>query len=228
MQDNSPELKKGEIKQILIQSAKESLPDFEFLAYQNSCYTFQRLRQANKLTVREALHVVFSLKDRNFTCTVASRLNPKYIFSKPYNMGLINPHIDIKTLRHGSSALSIQDAYYFHNGQVDTTTKVVREIFEDFKVYGIPFLDKQFENVKSNLIIKSGFDFIDNLQIDKEKLESEISEELQKTGFLISSGKNPTYNALKEHMQSVSGQSIEDRRKIPYTAYELLGIYWAR
>ena len=48
-QDKSPELKKGVIKQILIQTASEVLPDFEFSAYKNSCYTFQRLRQVNNL-----------------------------------------------------------------------------------------------------------------------------------------------------------------------------------
>ena len=32
-QDKSTEMKKGEIKQILIQTASEVLPDFEFLAY---------------------------------------------------------------------------------------------------------------------------------------------------------------------------------------------------
>ena len=63
-QDKSPELKKGEIKQILIQTASEVLPDFEFLAYKNSCYSFQRLRKVNNLTVHEILHIIFTLKDK--------------------------------------------------------------------------------------------------------------------------------------------------------------------
>ena len=49
--DNSAELKRGEIKDILIKTAKEMLPDFDFLTYKNSCYTFQRLRKTNDLTV---------------------------------------------------------------------------------------------------------------------------------------------------------------------------------
>lgn len=57
-QDKSPELKKGEIKQILIQTASELLPDFEFLAYKNGCYSFQRLREVNNLTVYELLHII--------------------------------------------------------------------------------------------------------------------------------------------------------------------------
>lgn len=227
-QDKSPELKKGEIKQILIQTASEVLPDFEFLAYKNSCYLFQRLRQVNNLTVYEILHIIFTLKDKNFACSIASRLNPQYVFSNQFNIGLINPHQDLKVLRHNTGALNIQDAYYFHNGQVETTTKTVKEIFYDFKKCGLPFLDKQLEILKSNSIVKRGFDYIDDLQIDKHKLKTEITEELNKGGLLLSSIKHPIYVDLKENLQSVSGQSKEDRQIIPKTAHELLELYWTR
>jgi len=227
-QDNSPELKKGEIKQILIQTAREVLPDFEFLAYRNSCYLFQRLRKVNNLTVHEILHIIFTLKDKNFACSIASILNPKYIFSNQYNIGLLNPHQDLKVLRHNSGALNIEDAYYFHNGKVNTTTKTVKEIFGDFKKYGLPFLDKQAERLKSNSIVKSGFDYIKDLKTDKQKLKTEITEELNKGGLLLSSIKHPIYIDLKEKLQSVSGQSKEDRQLIPKTAHELLELYWTR
>ncbi len=227
-QDKSPELKKGEIKHILIQTASEILSDFEFLVYKNGCYTFQRLRLQNKLTIYEVFHIIFTLKDKNFACSVASRLNPKYIFSNQYNIGLLNPHKDLKVLRHNSGALNIQDAYYFHNGQVETTIKTVEEIFRDFKRYGLPFLDKQLEKLKTNSIIKYGFDYIDNLQTDKENLKKEITEELNKGGLLPSSIKHPIYIDLKEKLQSVSRQSNEDRQIIPKTAHELLELYWTR
>ncbi|HLP94892.1 MAG TPA: hypothetical protein VK168_12695 [Saprospiraceae bacterium] len=227
-QDKSPELKKGEIKEILIQTAGEVLPDFEFLLYKNSCYSFQRQRKINNFTVYEILHIIFMLKDKNFTCSIASRLNPEYIHSNQYNIGLINPHQDLKVLRHNSGALNIQDAYYVHNGQIETTTKIVKEIFGDFKKYGLPFLYKQVERLKSNSIVKRGFDYIDDLQIDKEKLKTEITEELNKGGLLLSSIKHPIYLELKEKLQSVSGQSKEDRQIIPKTAYELLELYWMR
>ena len=226
--DNSRELKRGEIKQILIQTANDVLPDFDFLQYKNSCYTFQRLRKTNDLTVYETLHIIFTLKDRNFACSVASRLNPEYIFSNYYNIGLINPHIDLKVLRHKTGALKIPDAYYLHNGQIETTTKIVKEIFEDYKKYGLQFLDDQLLKLESNEIIKCGFDFIDNLQTDKEKLKSEITEELKNGDHMLSSIKHPIYIALKEKLQSVSGQNKNDRQKIPKTAHELLVIYWKR
>jgi hypothetical protein len=227
-QDKSPELKKGEIKQILIQRASEFLPDFEFLAYKNSCYSFQRLRQVNNLRVHEIIHVIFTLKDKHFACSIASRLNSEYIFSNQYNIGLLNPHKDLKVLRHNSGVLNIEDAYYFHNGRVETITKTVKEIFGDFKKYGLPFLDKQVERLKSNSIIKLGFDYIDDLQIDKQKLKTEITEELNKGGLLLSSIKHPTYIDIKEKLQSVSGQSKDDRQNIPKTSHELLELYWTR
>jgi hypothetical protein len=227
-QEKSPELKKGEIKQILIQTAGEFLPDFEFLANKKDCYSFQRLRQVNGLTVYEILHVIFTLKDKNFACSIASRLNINYLFSNHYNIGLLNPHQDLKVLRHNSGALNIQDAYYFHNGQVETTKNTVAEIFGDFNKYGLPFLDKQLEQLKSNSIIKCGLDYIDDLEIDRENLKKEITEELNKGGLLLSSLKHPIYLDLKEKLQSVSDQTKEDRQKIPKTAHELLEIYWTR
>jgi len=226
--DKSPELKRGEIKQILIQTACEALPDFEFLTYRNSCYIFQRLRQVNNFTVCETLHLIFTFKDKSFACSVASRLNQEYIFSNQYNIGLLNPHKDLKVLRNNSGVLNIEDAYYFHNGQAETTTKAVKEIFYDFKKYGIPFFNKQVEILKSNSIVKHGFDYIAQLQIDKQKLKTEITEELSNVGLLFSSIKHPIYIDLKEKLQSVSGQSKEDRQLIPKTSYELLELYWSR
>lgn len=204
------------------------MPDFGFLAYKNGCYSFQRLRQVNDLTIYEILHIIFTLKDKHFACSIASRLNPEYIFSNQYNIGLLNPQKDLKVLRHNSGTLNIQDAYYFHNGQVETTTKTVKEFFGDFKKYGLPFLDKQLETLKSNAIVKRGFDYIDTLKTDKQELKNEITEELNKGGLLLSSIKHPIYIDLKEKLQLVSGQSKEGRQLIPKTAHELLELYWTR
>jgi hypothetical protein len=226
--DSSPELKKGEIKNILIRTAADILPDFDFLSYNKSCYTFQRLRKSNELTAYETLHIIFTLKGRNFACSVASRLNPTYINANSYNTGLVNPHTDLKVLRFNKGTLNIQDAYYFHNGQVETTTNTVKKIFNDFKKYGLLFLDKQFKRIQLNEIIKAGLNYIDKLQVDKEKLKSEIENELNKGGHQISSIQQPTYLDLKETLQKVTNQSKDDRKLISKSAYELLELYWAK
>ncbi|UMY65109.1 MULTISPECIES: hypothetical protein [unclassified Flavobacterium] len=227
-QDTSAELKKGAIKQILIQTAGDVLPDFEFVSYKDNCYSFLRQRKLHPFTVYEILHLSFTLRGKNVSCSIASRLNPGCLFFSEYNTGLLNPHRDLKMLKPTSGALPIQDAYYFHNGQVETTTLVVKEIFDDFKEYGLPFLDKQMEQLTSNSIVKLGLAYIDGLQIDKQQLKAGITEELNKGGYLLSSIQHPIYIDLKEKLLSVSGQSREDRRLIPKTAHELLELYWMR
>jgi hypothetical protein len=223
--DKSPELKKGEVKQIIIRTAKDCSPSFTFLVYRNSCYVFQRLRYVHGLTVYETLHILFSLKNKNFCCSVASRLNPDYIFINSYNTGLINPHIDLKVLRHKTGVLNTEDAYYFHNGQVQTTTNVVGEIFSDFLKYGLPFLDKQLESLNNSKTLLTGLGFIDKLAVDKSVLKSDIQNSINNSKF----GRvdNSVYNELKKLMLStLEGRNKEIRDKIPKAAYELLEIYW--
>ena len=101
-------------------------------------------------------------------------------------------------MKHNSGALNIQDAYYFHNGQVETTTKTVKGIFEDFKKYGQPFLDAQIDSLVSNEIVKCGFEYIDKLQTEKDNLKKEITDELNKGALLVPSIKHPIYIDLKE------------------------------
>ena len=178
------------------------------------------------MIVYETLHIIFTLKDKNFACSIASRLNPEYIHTNSYNIGLINPHQDLKVLKHNKGGINIQDAYYFHNGLVETTTKTVKEIFQDYKKYGIPFLDKQLKTIKTSEIIRGGLDYIGKLHVDKELVKKEIEKELNKCGFMLTGIKHPVYLDLKEKLQSVSGQSKEDSQLISKTAYELLEIYW--
>jgi hypothetical protein len=228
MQDKSPELKNGEIKQILIRSANEILPDFEFLAYKKRCYIFQRLRYVNELRVYETLNIFFSLQEKIFACQIASRLNPEYVFINDYNIGLINPCRDLKVLRHNRGILNYKDAYYFHDGQVETTKIIVNEIFSDYKKYGLPFLNQQLYRLKSNAIIGCGLEYIDNLQTDKENLQKEITKELNECELLLSRLKHPIYLDIKAKMRSISGQSKDDRGLIPKLSYELLELYWTR
>jgi hypothetical protein len=107
-QDKSPELKRGEIKHILIKTVSVILPDFDFYAYRNGCYLFLRQRELNSLQVYEILHVMFTLKDRNFTCSITSTINLERIFSNAYNTGLLNPHYNLKVLKYNSGVLNIR------------------------------------------------------------------------------------------------------------------------
>ena len=138
--DNSPELKNGEIKEILISSFKTILPDFTFNSYKNNTYYFQKVRHHKNYAVTQTLDIIFSLKDKNLACSVSSRLNKTYVFDKNYNLGKINPSVDLIVLKTGKGSNPIENAYYFHNGRRDNTTKVVNEIANDFKLFGLPFV----------------------------------------------------------------------------------------
>ena len=225
--DNSPELKKGEIKSILLNQANVDSPDFFYTTFKNGCYTFQRLRLYNELTVYETLHIAFGLKDRNFSCSVASRLNPFYIDSNSYNGGLINPHVDLIALKTSKGGIPIEEAYYFHNGRINTTTRIVKQIFGDFTSFGIQFFDRHFQRLNNNQIVNAGLENIKILQYDRARLQSEINTQLKTGGQLISSIKHPVYIQLKENLQSIPAQTREDRQEIPRLAYELLELYWS-
>ena len=138
--DDSPELKRGQIKTILTEQVSNVLPDFEFKVYKGSEYKFGRTRNFRSYRLTETLHIIFGLKDRNFACSVSSSLNSNYADSNSYNTGFINPHTDLIVLKKGTGVIPIDEAYYFHNGRVKTTTKVVEQIIKDYKDFGIPFL----------------------------------------------------------------------------------------
>lgn len=225
--DNSPELKRGEVKGILLTEVKKALPEFEFLAYRNNGYTFQNIKEVEGIKVYETIHVAHTLKDRMFACSVASMLNPEYTYSSSYNTCLINPHIDLKVLKKGSGAIPVEEAYYFHNGRVATTTKVIEEIFADFKKYGIPFLEQQLDQIESSPTIRAGISFINNLSVDKEELQRSITESMVQGR--LSAIRNNTYDELKQTLYSTlngNGRMKEVRNKIPKSAFELLELYW--
>jgi len=219
--DDSPELKGGQVKQILISGFKRELPEFDFLEYRNGCYTFRDTRMINGQDINEYLHVIFSLKNRNFSCSVASRINKNYLGSNSYNTGLINPHIDLLVLKKGTGVIPADESYYFHNGQVKTTTEVIEQIVNDFKEFGKPFLQKQAKQFEKSDLLKAGFDFIENLEIDKSKLNDELKKDITSAGRFTSN----TYLKLKAELQSVNGIDRETRKNIPKLTYELLEFY---
>jgi hypothetical protein len=224
-QDDSPHLKRGQVKQLLIAQLQEETPDFEFLEYKNGCYTFERVKSISELKVFEHFHIIFALKDRNFSCSIASRINRDYRKSNSYNTGLVNPHIDLITLKKGTGVIPVEEAYYFHNGRVKTTTEIIRQIVFDFKKFGIPFFKRQIEQIQNSNLIKVGLEFINKIDKDKESLKAELETELKNGGYLISSLKNETFLQLKSKLQSLKGNDRDTRKKIPKLAYELLDYY---
>ncbi len=225
-EDASPELKKGEIKAILINNFQRHLPEFKFTNYKSSKYNFQRIRKHKEFTVWETMHVLFSLGDKNSSCSVSTRLNKDYVSSKSYDIGLINPHVDLITLKKGTGVVGIEEAYYFHNGKIQSTTELVEQIYKDFFDYGVPFLDKQYDRLKTNQIINEGLDYIQQLQVDRQTLKLEINNELKQVGYVASRLTHPIYVNLKQTLQSIPNQTREDRQNIPGVTYDLLDLLW--
>lgn len=222
--DSSPELKKGEIKNILISKIKNEFPLFKFLKYNNNCYTFENTKFLNSFEVFEHIHIVFSLKNKTFNCSISSRVGKKYLGNNFYNTGLLNPHINLISLKNKSKGISIDKAYYFHNGKQLTTTKIVEEIIKDLKRYGLPFFSEQHKFLQENRVIKTGFEFINKLQIEKQLLREEMKAHLN-TGRLISTIENKTYQSLKSELQKVKRIKKETYKHIPKLAYDLLELY---
>lgn len=206
------DLKRGEIKQILIDQARESIPEFTFLVYKNNCYTFQRVRAIGEINVYEFFHIIFSLKDGYFSCSVASRLNKTLLNDKSYNTGMINPHKDLIVLKKGTGVINLSEAYYYSDGKFETTIIVVKEIFEDFKKYGLDFFHKQIDRLSHNEIIKAGLSYLKFLAKLQTKLTDRgIHEKIQLE--------------LKEQLFAIEGQTRDDRKEIVRAARELINLY---
>lgn len=222
------ELKKGEVKQLLILSVNEFCPDFSFLHYKRNYYTFCRTRHYRTYLVHELLHIGFSYSEKLFAASVASRLNPDLINDSAYNSGLINPHSDLLVLVKKTTISLCQDTYYhFLEMNIGAITKTIKQILQDFIDEGIPYLNHQFERLHKNEIVSQGIDFISKLSYDKHQLKTDIEGTLKGSGYLIQSIKHPTFIQLKEHLQHIPGQDREHRKLIPKTSLELLELYWA-
>lgn len=220
------ELKKGEIKEILKGKFEKYLPEFKYANYDSRQYNFQRTKEYGNFTVWETLHVSFSLKHKNFSCSVSSRVNKNLISSNSYNTNLLNPHVDLIFLKKGTRVIAIEDAYYFSNGKTDVTTKVVEQICKDFVMYGVPFLDRQFESLQTNKILNTGLNYIQQLKVNKQELGLQINAEMKQVGYITSRLKHPIFVSLKETLQAIPQQAGEDKQKIPGLVFELLELLW--
>jgi len=222
--DDSPELKRGEFKKILSPLMAKHFPDFQFTSYKNQYYSFQRTRQIDDFKILESFDIGFSLKDKTCTCSVASRLNSFFVGGSGYNTGWINPHCDLITLKRGTGITPLEEAYYYHNGRVETTTKIIRQIISDIENYGVLFLENQINNLSTNPLIIEGLRLFNSIDYDTAKLKAEIESEQNNNGHVITRLKHPVYIELKESLQNVEGISRENRQEIPRLAYELIEI----
>jgi hypothetical protein len=221
-----PLLNEEGMKEFLINEMKREFTDFQFLSYQNKCFTFQRIRSFKGFNVYEAFHLFWSFEDQNFCCSVASRLNPEYIHSNQYNSGLINPHVDLIVLKKKVNAVRMeQTVYFFRNTRLKTVREVIQQIIKDYKFFGINFLDRQQRKRDYSLYLSHGLAFLSELTIDKSALKREIEDYLHNGRNWISSVKSPAYENLKERLRQIPGQSREERKNIPRLAFDLIELY---
>ncbi|WP_258105898.1 hypothetical protein [Marinoscillum sp. MHG1-6] len=224
--DESPELRRGEFKKLVIERMNEALPDFGFDQYKNSTYYFARTLNFEKYPIYEDLHVNFSLKEGIISCSVSSCFNPTYRFTGSYQSGILNNHFDLLTLKRGTGIAPIVQAYYFHNGRVNTTAETIKTLVNDFSTVGMEFLESRFASLSSNLLLNFGLAFIENISTNKEQLKEEFQEELKSAEYVTSRIKHPMYLELKEKLQSIPNQTKELRQLIPGFAFSLIEMYY--
>lgn len=224
-EDNSPKLKPGQVKEILISMCKKEFPEFNFLEYKNSCYTFENIRIVNDRNVYRYIHIIHSLQNQYFDCSVASIINKELLNSSSYNLGILNSHQNLLTLKNKTLKSTTVRNNYVHNGRLKTTTKIVEELVRDLTKFGKPFFQNQAEIIENSPLLKVGFHFISNLHIDKSKLRNQLNHELKYNKHLISSMKNQTYLQLKSELQNINEVPKDIRRTIPSLSLELLEYY---
>lgn len=223
--DDSRELKKGEVKELLINSFKTHLPDFDFVLYKNSTYYFQRVRHSGSWQVFETLNIIFGLKDKMFSCSVASTVNKAYLFTSTYNKGFLVNHADLLVIKTGSGAANIEDAYYWHNGKIKTVEKVINQIASDIKNHGLIYLDKKLKTLGTSTVVQHGLAFIQRLTVDKQTLKKEIETDRKNAEYFLSRMKHPILLELSSQLQNVPGQK-EDREEIMGLTLELIAYYY--
>ncbi len=224
--DSSRDLKRGEIKSILIEAFSKEIPDFKFSLYKNGHYYFERIRKHKNYSLYETFHICFGLQDKNFSCSVSSSFNPIYRYVSAYSNGLLVQHIDLIVLKKGTGIIPIEEAYYFHNGKLNMTTKVVDQIAQDFKKVGLKFLSNRFDSLNNNRTLDFGFDYIKELSIDKLTLKLSLEKSRNDANWLLSEIKHDTFLDLKNRLLEIPNQNSESISKIPGFAYSLLEYYW--
>jgi hypothetical protein len=61
--------------------------------------------------------------------------------------------------------------------------------------------------------------------MDKDDLKAQLQDDLKQAGFLFAGLKHSIYLDFKNHLQSIGGQTNDDRKQIPRLSFDLLNIY---
>ncbi|MBT1698882.1 hypothetical protein KK083_18455 [Fulvivirgaceae bacterium PWU4] len=216
------------MKELLVNCFKVHLPDFDFVLYKNSTYYFQRVRHSGSWQVFETLNIIFGLKDKMFSCSVASTVNKAYLFTSTYNKGFLVNHADLLVIKTGSGASNIEDSYYWHNGKIRTVEKVIDQIASDIKNHGLTYLDQKLKMLGTNVLLQHGLAFIQELTLEKQKLKKEIEADRKNAEYLLSRMKHPILIELSSRLRNIPGQTREDRTEITGLTLELVEYYYER
>ncbi len=225
----SPELKRGEFKKLLIERMEVKLPDFEFDQYKNSAYHFKRIRNFGRYPIYEDLHINFSLKEEVICCSLSSNFNPTYRFTSNYQTGVLSNHLDLLELKHGAGIASLDEpafSYYSHNGRVSSVAKAMALFIDDYSSVGMDFLESRLNSFSSNELLRFGLEFMDKTSANTEQLKKEFEAQLKAVEYVTSRIKHPMYIELKEKLQSIPNQTKELRQQIPKLAFSLIEMYY--
>jgi hypothetical protein len=226
--DDSRELKKGEVKNLLIELINKDIPDFSFNCYKQGIYYFDRNIEFRGYNLVETFHIGHSIKDKKFYCSVSSCINDNYQFSHSYNIGPLNPHIDLKVLVTGSKSIKYEDGYYFHNGKINTTEKVIIELVNDYKYYALPFLNDRYSKIIDDPFLHCGLQYISTINVNPQILKEEMEKELKRVGYIVAKINHQQYLTLRQLLIEVKGATKDYRQYIPKLTSELLELYWQK
>jgi hypothetical protein len=225
---NSP-VKRGEIKQFIIEEFNKHLNDFELYENKKQVYFFIRKRVYKTFILNEVFSIYYSSRnDTGIDCGIATVFNENYITNSQYNTAQLNTHIfSPLNLKKEKKDLPKEEGYYFHNGETESIKKMITNIVNDFKKFGLKYLDEKFQTLKEDEILNNGLEFINCLKVDKELLKNEIIEDLIKAENVVSRMKNKTFLELKETLQKIPNQLRENKQMIPKLSFELLELYYS-
>lgn len=218
-----PVTKKIPIKSFLTDRMKKEYPSFRFLTFATGVYHFQRIKEFRDFDLREALHLVIYVDEKRMHASISSRLNHVHTLSPLYNNGFINPHVDLPGIKSGT-VIPTNDAYHF-DGTPDGLHGMINNMITDFRDIGTPWLDKRWDDLRSNELVKTGLDTIDEWDFDRTMLRNELNVQLRKARRSVGNLRHPLLNDLREQLSAVPEQSPEAIKEIPRLAFELMELY---